>query len=65
MASLLSNFVNKLAGGVQRIKCKYGHDNRYVKLVELNSKIASAFLPTRTLNVYAATSIIKKSLMKT
>ena len=61
MASLLSNFINKLAGGVQRIKCKYGNHNRHVKLAELKSKIASAFLDTRTLNVYASTRIIKKS----
>ena len=27
MASLLSNLVNNLAEGIQKIKCKYRHDN--------------------------------------
>ena len=27
MASLLSNLVDKLAEGIHKIQCKYGHDN--------------------------------------
>ena len=27
MASSLSNLVNNLSEGIQRIKCKYGHDD--------------------------------------
>ena len=28
MASSLSNLVNNLSGGIHRIKCKFGHDDR-------------------------------------
>ena len=51
MASSLTDHLNNLAEGIHRIKCKYGHDNKNVKLVELNTKIASAFLNTQTLKI--------------
>ena len=28
MTSLLSSLVNNLSGGIHRIKCKYGHDDK-------------------------------------
>ena len=28
MASSLSNFVDNIEEGIQKIKCKYGHDNK-------------------------------------
>ena len=43
MGSSLSNTANNLAGGIHKIKYKYKH----VKFVELNTKIASAFLNTQ------------------
>ena len=36
MASSLSNLVNNLSERVHRIKCKYKHDNKNIKLAELN-----------------------------
>ena len=44
MASYFSNLVNKLSGGIHRIKCKFGHDDTNVKPVELNIRIATVFL---------------------
>ena len=52
MASSLSNHVNNLAEGMDKIKCKYGlSDKKKMKLAELNTKIANAFLNTRTLKM--------------
>ena len=44
MASYFSDLVNKLSGGIHRIKCKFGHDDKNVKPVELNIRIATVFL---------------------
>ena len=49
MASSLSNLVNNFAEGIHKIKCKCGHNDKNVKLAELNTKIASVFLNTQTL----------------
>ena len=49
--SSLSNFVYNLSEGIHRIKYKYGHDDKNVKLVELNINIAAAFLNTQTLKM--------------
>ena len=38
MTSLLSNLVNNLAEEISKIKWKYGHNKKNVKLVELNKK---------------------------
>ena len=46
MASSLSNLVNNLSEGIHRIKCKYRHDDKNVKLVELNINIETVFLNT-------------------
>ena len=48
MASSLSNLVNNLSEGIHRIKCKYGHDDKNVRLVELNISIAAVFLNMKT-----------------
>ena len=48
MASLLSNLVDNLAEGIHKIRCKYGHDTKNVKHVQLNAKIANPFLNTQT-----------------
>ena len=52
MKSSLSNLVNNLAEGVRKFECKNEHNNKKnVKCVELNKKIATAFLNTQTLNI--------------
>ena len=49
MASSLSNLVNNLSEGIHRIKCKYRHDEKNVRLVELNISVATVFLNIQTL----------------
>ena len=70
MASSLSNRVNRNEE-THKIKCKFKHDDKNVKLAELNISIRSVFLNTQTLkiikwntNVYVVTKIINKILMK-
>ena len=45
-ASSLPNLVNDLVEEIHRIKCKYGYNNKNLKVVELNINIATAFLNT-------------------
>ena len=47
MTSSLSNLVNDLAKGIHKIKCNT-MKKKNVKLAELNTKIATAFLNTQT-----------------
>ena len=35
MASSLSNLINNLSEGIYRIKCKFRHDDKKIKLVNL------------------------------
>ena len=51
MASSLSNLVNSLSGGIHGIKCKFGHGDKNVKLVELNISIVTFFLNMQTLKI--------------
>ena len=51
MTSLLSNLVNNLGEEISKIKWKYGHNKKNVKLVELNKKIASTFLNTQSFKI--------------
>ena len=51
MARSLPNFVNNLAEGIHKIKCKSEHDNKKCERVELNTKVATAFLNTQTLKM--------------
>ena len=44
MVSSSSNLVNNLARRIHKIKCKYEHDEKNVKLAELKAKIVSVFL---------------------
>ena len=44
MVSSLSNLFNDLAEGIHKIKCKYGHNDKNMKLAELNTKLVTAFL---------------------
>ena len=37
MANSLSNLVNNLSRGINKIKCKYGNDDKNVKYVELHT----------------------------
>ena len=51
MASSLSSLANNLSEGIYRIKCKYGRDDKTVKLVELNVSIATVFLNKQILKM--------------
>ena len=51
MASLLSNLVNNLSKVIQKIKCKYRHNDKRCELVQLNINIATVFLNTQTLKM--------------
>ena len=51
MASSLSNLVNDLSEGIHRIKCRYGHDDKNVRLVELIISTATGFLNMQTLKM--------------
>ena len=44
MESSSSNLFNNLSEGMQKIKCKFGHDKKFEKLVELNISIVTVFL---------------------
>ena len=44
MASSLSNLVNNLSGGIHRIKCKYGHDNKKCETCRIKYKYCVCFL---------------------
>ena len=43
-ASSSSNIVNNLTEGIHKIKCKYRHDDKNVKLVELHKNYATFFV---------------------
>ena len=51
MASSLSNLVNNLSEEIQKIKCKYGHDDKKREICGLNVNIATVFLNTQTLKM--------------
>ena len=51
MANSLSNLVNNLSEGIHRIKCKFGYDEKNVKLAELNISIATVFSNVKTLKM--------------
>ena len=51
MATSLSNLVNNFSEWIHKIKCKFGHDDKNVKLVELNISIATVFLNIQTLKM--------------
>ena len=44
MASSLSNLVNNRSEEIHNIKCKHKHDDKNVRVVEPNIKIATIFL---------------------
>ena len=44
MASSSSNNVNNLTEGSHKVKCKYRHDDKNVKLVELHNNYATIFV---------------------
>ena len=46
MASSLSNIIHNLAEGIHKIKCKYGHNNKNMRRVELNINNADLNVPT-------------------
>ena len=44
MPTCLSNLVNNRAEEIHKIKCKYEHDDKNAKRVELNTKTVSVVL---------------------
>ena len=44
MASPLSNFVNNLAEGINKIECKYGHDHKKCETCRIKYKWCECFL---------------------
>ena len=44
MERSLSHLVNNLSEGINRVKCKYGHDDKNVQLVELDISVATVLL---------------------
>ena len=51
MASSLSNFVNNLAEGIHKIKCKYEHDKKNMERARLYIKIVSIVLNIKELKI--------------
>ena len=71
MANSLWDLANNLSEGIHRIKCKYGHDNKNVKLVELSISIATVFFEYSNLKddliqykCLSCKKVINKSLME-
>ena len=52
MASLLLNLVENLAEGVNKIKCKYGYDNRKCETCEIKYKDVVVFINTLLFWIY-------------
>ena len=44
MASLLSNFLNSLALGIHKIKCKYRHDDKKCEIFKIKFKDCDCFI---------------------
>ena len=51
MARSLSNLVNNLFEGIQRIKCTYGHDDKKCETCGIKISIATASLNTQILKM--------------
>ena len=51
MAGSLSNLLNNLSEGVHKVNCKYGHDDKNLRFMELNISIATVFWNTQTLKM--------------
>ena len=47
MAISLSNLVDNISERFNRIKCKVGHEDKKLELVELNVSIVTVFLNTQ------------------
>ena len=51
MASSLANLVNDLSEGIHKITCKFGHDVKNLKHVQLYISIGTVFLNTQILKI--------------
>ena len=51
MTGSLSNLVNNLSERIHRIKCKYGHDDKNVKIAELHTKYVPVLLNSQILKM--------------
>ena len=60
--SSLPNLVNNLAGKIQKINCKYKHNDKYVKLSELIKKSVGDFSNKGTLKIIIQMLILQDKL---
>ena len=44
MASSLSNLANNISEGIQKVKCKYGHDDKKCETWEVTYEVCNCFL---------------------
>ena len=51
MTNSLSNLVNNPSEGIDKIKCKHGHDDKKVKIADVHTKYATVFLNTQILQM--------------
>ena len=51
MASSLSNLVNNISEGINKIKCKHGHDNKKCETCRIINELCKCFLNTQTLKL--------------
>ena len=51
MGSSLTNLDNNLAEEIHRVTCKFRHDDKKMRLVELNISIATVFLNAQILKI--------------
>ena len=51
MTSSLSNPVNILSEGIHKVKCTYGHNDKKVKIVELNISFTDVFFNAHFLKI--------------
>lgn len=51
MGSTLSKFFDNLSEGIHKTKCNFGHDEKNVRIVELNIRIVTVFLKIQTLKM--------------
>ena len=76
MARSLSNLLNNLSEGIDKIKCKYGHNYKKCEACGITYEVCDCFLEYTNFkhdllanlsivkNVYDVTKIINKSFMK-
>ena len=65
MASSLSNLVNNVAGGIHKIKCKYGQDDKKCETCGIKYKVCGCCCECINIKDDLIDYKIKESLIKT